>query len=209
MRSDNRIDRRTLIAGVTGLGLMGSRAAQSDPVEKPPAVQAPGATALYGAEDPAIPKLGLRWAFSVRILFADRFTINAPLPRGYVSVGSGEIWGPRLRGRVLPHSGADYHQASFDTYYVLEATDGALIFIHNRGSKRRFLAQPPPGQDPVPDREHDAQAPVPGGWVRFRVTPTFRAPVGPHDWMNNTVFVGNATKHPNPDRTVFTYYEVL
>jgi hypothetical protein len=200
---DRMIDRRALIAGAGGLGLAASsaatavRAAQAD---------APGA-ALYGPPDPAIPKLGLRWAFSARVIFADRFTINAPVPRGYTSVGVGEVWGPRLQGRVLPHSGADYYKNTFNTFYTLEASDGALIFIHNRGSKRKFEAQPTAGQDPVPAANPDPS--VPGGWVRFRATPTFTAPVGPHNWMNHTLFVANAAKHQNPDHTVFTYYEVL
>lgn len=198
---DGTIDRRAVLAAAGGLGLAGSGLQ--------PAVSraAPADAVTYGAPDPAIARLGLRWAFSARIVFADRFNINAPVPRGYTSVGTGEVWGPRLQGRVLPHSGADYYKTTFNTYYMLEAADGARIFIHNRGSKRRFKAQPPPGEDPIPDPAVDVNAP--GGWVRFRTSPIFVAPLGRHAWMNSTVFVADAAKHPNPDRTVFTYYEVL
>jgi hypothetical protein len=199
---DGTISRRSMIAAAGGgLGLLAST------VGAGPASAEPEGAATYGAPDPAIPSLGLRWAFSARIFFADRFMIDSPVPRGYTSVGAGEVWGPRLQGRVLPHSGADYYKTTFNTYYMLEASDGVLIFIHNRGSKRRFKAWPAPGQDPIPDPGVDPNAP--GGWVRFRAAPTFTAPVGPHEWLNSTVFVANAAKHAHPDHTVFTYYEVI
>jgi hypothetical protein len=160
----------------------------------------------YGGPDPGIPKVGLRWAFSATVFFADRIMIGSPQPRGYTSVGGGEIWGPRLQGRVLPSSGADYYKGSFSTYYMFEASDGALIFIHNRGTMRRFQAPPEPGKPLVPADTTEPGKPV---WTRFRATPVFTAPHGPHDWMNQTVFVANAQRRDNPDHTVFTYYEVL
>ncbi len=161
----------------------------------------------YGSPDPKTPKVGLRWAFSATVFFADRVMINSitsPTGRGYTSVGGGEIWGPRLQGRVLPASGADYYKTTFNTFYLFEASDGALIFIHNRGTMRRFQARPEPGQPPLPPAD-----PQSAGWTRFRATPVFTAPVGPHEWMNRTVFVADAQRQSNPDHTVFTYYEVL
>jgi len=161
----------------------------------------------YGGPDSKSPKVGLRWAFSATVFFADRVMINSitsPTGRGYTSVGGGEIWGPRLQGRVLPHSGADYYKTTFSTYYMFEASDGALIFIHNRGTMRRFQSRPEPGQPLLPPAD-----PQSAGWTRFRATPVFTAPAGPHDWMNRTVFVADAQRQSNPDHTVFTYYEVL
>jgi hypothetical protein len=163
-------------------------------------------TAYYGGPDPDIPRVGLRWAFSATVFFADRIMIGSPQPRGYTSVGGGEIWGPRLQGRILPASGADYYKGSFTTYYMFEASDGALIFIHNRGTMRRFEAPPEPGKPLVPVASPEPGKPV---WTRFRATPVFTAPHGPHDWMNRTVFVANAQRQDHPDHTVFTYYEVL
>jgi Protein of unknown function (DUF3237) len=154
--------------------------------------------------DADVPQVGLRWAFSATVFFADRIMIGSPAPRGYTSVGGGEIWGPRLQGRVLPHSGADYYKGTFNTYYMFQASDGALIFIHNRGTMRRFAERPEPGQ-PLVAPAADAKSP----WTRFRATPVFTAPVGPHEWMNHTVFVANSQRQDNPDHTVFTYYEVL
>jgi len=151
-------------------------------------------------------KVGLRWAFSATVFFADRIMINSPAPRGYTSVGGGEIWGPRLQGRVLPHSGADYYKTTFSTYYMFQASDGALIFIHNRGTMRRFPNPSGPGQPQAPTAGAD---PATTTYTRFRATPVFTAPSGPHDWMNRTVFVAHAQRQPTPDHTVFTYYEVL
>lgn len=169
------------------------------------AAKAPPA-AYYGGPDPDIPKVGLRWAFSATVFFADRIMIGSPVPRGYTSVGGGEIWGPKLQGRVLPASGADYYKGTFSTYYMFEASDGALIFIHNRGTMRRFQGPPEAGKPLTPVT---TAAPATPGWMRFRATPVFTAPVGPHDWMNRTVFVANSQRQSNPDHTVFTYYEVL
>ncbi len=194
-------------AGAGGDPAAGEPAAGGEPAKGSGPVAHEAEAAYYGGPDSKIPKVGLRWAFSATVFFADRVMINSmdsPSGRGYTSVGGGEIWGPRLQGRVLPHSGADYYKTTFSTYYLFQAADGALIFIHNRGTMRRFQAPPEPGHPLVP-----ATDPRSPGWTRFRATPVFTAPSGPHDWMNRTVFVADAKRQSNPDHTVFTYYEVL
>jgi hypothetical protein len=201
------MDRREFISAATAAGtgvLLGSLGTEPAMGAAGTATEAPP-PAYYGGPEPGIPKVGLRWAFSATVFFADRIMIGSPAPRGYTSVGGGEIWGPRLQGRVLPHSGADYYKTTFNTYYMFQAADGALIFIHNRGTMRRFQG-PPGGGPPVPANTGEPATP---GWTRFRATPVFTAPNGPHDWMNRTVFVANAQRQDNPDHTVFTYYEVL
>jgi hypothetical protein len=206
--ADRAISRRTFLgtAATAGTGI-----ALSALIDTPAQAKATGAAeplppAYYGGPTPDIPKVGLRWAFSATVFFADRIMIGSPTPRGYTSVGGGEIWGPRLQGRVLPHSGADYFKTTFTTYYMFEASDGALIFIHNRGTMRRFQGPQEPGRPLVPATNTDPKAPT---WTRFRATPVFTAPEGPHDWMNRTVFVAHCQRRDNPDHTVFTYYEVL
>jgi Protein of unknown function (DUF3237) len=205
------MDRRTFVgaAATTGaaaaLASFAAPAANTQPAGAKSDSAPPGAFYASGPE-PDTPKVGLRWAFSATVFFADRIMIQSPNPRGYTSVGGGEIWGPRLQGRVLPASGADYYKGSFNTYYMFEASDGALIFIHNRGTMRRFQAPPEPGKPLMPPANTDPGTPV---WTRFRATPVFTAPIGPHDWMNRTVFVANSQRQANPDHTVFTYYEVL
>jgi hypothetical protein len=203
-----RVDRRGFLSGATLAGAGAALSAlENDTARGDSPAQHPGtartaddaptqapAPQLFGAADPHVPRIGLRWAFSATVFFADRITIGVPIYRGYTSVDGGEIWGPRLTGRVLPHSGADYYKWTFNTYYMFQASDGALIFIHNRGTVRRVAA--PADTTPPPS-------------ARFRATPVFTAPAGPHDWMNRTVFVAHAQRRDNPDHTVFTYYEVL
>jgi hypothetical protein len=41
----------------------------------------------------------------------------------------------------------------------------------------------------------------------MRVAPTFEAPVGPHDWLTRTVFVGSADRYL--DHSIFRYFAVL
>ena len=205
------MDRRTFVGAAATTGAAAALASFAAPAANTPPANAKSdsasPTAFYAAgPDPDVPKVGLRWAFSATVFFADRIMIQSPNPRGYTSVGGGEIWGPRLQGRVLPASGADYYRGSFNTYYMFEASDGALIFIHNRGTMRRFQAPPEPGKPLMPPANTDPGTPV---WTRFRATPVFTAPIGPHDWMNRTVFVANSQRQANPDHTVFSYYEVL
>jgi len=205
------MDRRTFVGAAATTGAAAALSAFAAPAANTPPANAksdsaPPAAFYASGPDPDIPKVGLRWAFSATVFFADRIMIQSPNPRGYTSVGGGEIWGPRLQGRVLPASGADYYKGSFNTYYMFEASDGALIFIHNRGTMRRFQAPPEPGKPLLPPAKTDNGTPV---WTRFRATPVFTAPVGPHDWMNRTVFVANSQRQDHPDHTVFTYYEVL
>jgi Protein of unknown function (DUF3237) len=148
-----------------------------------------------------IPAIELEYAFSVRIDFKERHLWQTPVgKRGWVPATGGEIWGPRLQGRVVPYSGADYADAyGLNAHYVLEAADGSLIYIHNRGYLRQADGESFP-QNPKPARDSESY---------FRITPQFDAPAGPHDWLNRTVIVGTGQRHAEPDHTIFTYYAVL
>lgn len=119
---------------------------------------------------------------------------------------AGTIVGPRLRGRVLPMSGGDYAHVRPDgvveinAHYMLEASDGTLIYLQNRG----FLDRTHAGDDVAPGADANGALPY-----YFRVTPTFRAPDGPHDWLTRTVILGLGERHQDPDYTFFRYYAVL
>ena len=161
-----------------------------------------------------------RWAFSVSVFFKERVAIEAPFRRAFVPAIGGEIWGPRLQGKVVPYGGADFGGGGgpLDAEYMFEADDGHYIYINNRGYMRRVgwdpstaLNRPLPPLEPGEAFSQDfvaaADSDIP---LRMRTSPFFDAPAGtPHDWMNRTLFIGHGLRRTDPDRTVFTYYEVL
>ena len=152
----------------------------------------------------------LEHVFDIRINFDRRWStepIHRDGPRfAYTSVGAGGVVsGPRLQGQLVDHSGADWPMIRTDgvvelnAHYMIRANDGALIYIRNLGYVHGLLERP--GHDPVPPY--------------FRCTPYFRAPDGPHDWLNRTVIVGRGVRRPagegssEPDHSLFRYYAVL
>ena len=75
-------------------------------------------------------------------------------------------------------------------HYLLQADDGTKIYIQNLG----YLVRAQPGSSQP---------------SYFRVTPYFRVPKGPHDWLSRTVVVGGGERRSNPDRTLFRYYALV
>ena len=143
--------------------------------------------------------LKLEHVFDIRIDFHERRLfgpVSGGASQGYTSVKSGAVEGPRLNGKVVDYSGADWAAVRPDgvvelnAHYLLEASDGTLIYIRNLG----YVYGP-----------HAAS----GRNAYFRCTPYFRAPEGPHDWLNRTVIVGGGERRTNPDHSVFRYYAVL
>jgi len=137
-------------------------------------------------------------AFDIRMNFFKRVIfgpVSGGAKQGYVSFKDGVIKGPRLNGKLMEYSGADWAKVRMDgvvetnAHYMLEADDGTPIYIQNRG----YI--------------YNTQPNAPGP-AYFRCTPYFRAPVGKHDWLNRTVIVGGGERHENPDYTIFRYYTV-
>lgn len=148
--------------------------------------------------------------FDIRINFDRRWSTGAIHPggpnHGYTSVGTDcTVSGPRLNGKLVDHSGADWPVVRTDgvvelnAHYMIQADDGALIYIRNLGYVHGPLQRP--------DR--------PLLTSYFRCTPYFRAPDGPHEWLNRTVIVGVGQRRPKltpddaPDHSLFRYYAVL
>ena len=146
------------------------------------------------------------YAFEARLEFGERLRFG-PLPSGsrcgYVSVIGGIVSGPRLQGRIVPHSGGDWPHLwpdgtiEFDARYLIEAADGTLIYVQNRG----VAHAPPSVQARIDAGEH-----IDPSENYFRTTPVFQAPVGPHDWLCKTVFVGVGDKRA--DHSVFAFYAI-
>lgn len=159
--------------------------------------------------DPA-PRAGqvpasLHYVFEMRVDFRPERCVFGPLPgggsQGYTPCAGGTIYGPRLNGRVVPDSGADYADVRGDgtivinSHYLLEADDGTKIYINNRG----YLIPAGDGAEVIDGMRQPAY---------FRFTPTFVVPEGPHDWLGRTLFVGAGQRRTNPDHSIFTYYAV-
>ena len=153
-------------------------------------------------------KPGLELAFYVRLDFAEgprtRFTpAYTQFTRGFVGLEGGEVSGPLLSGRVVPHSGGDWPRfwagglVEFEAHYMLEAEDGTPIYVHNRGlawSSPEAFARIEAGETVPPEENY------------LRITPRFEAPEGRYNWLNRTVFVGVAERRGNS--TFFDYYRV-
>jgi hypothetical protein len=153
-------------------------------------------------------------AFDIRINFDKRWTlgpVSGGAHHGYTSIGEGStVSGPRLNGKLVDHSGADWPVirpdgvVELNAHYMIRADDGALIYIRNLGYVHGPLHAP--GQKAG---EPPAIAPY------FRCTPYFRAPEGPHGWLNRTVIVGVGKRVPKlepqdpPDHSLFRYYAVV
>jgi hypothetical protein len=140
--------------------------------------------------------IDLEFIFRARVFFRDRVTFP-PTPqgsRGYVSIKGGDFEGPRLRGRVVPNSGADWAlmrpsgTLEINAHYMFEEADGTPIYLYNRG----YLQRDKPGGQPS----------------YFVITPVFDCPIGPHDWLTRTVILGTGHRVTDPDHTVFDYFAV-
>jgi hypothetical protein len=92
----------------------------------------------------------------------------------------GRFEGKGIRGTVIP-GGGDFPVVRpdgvevIDALYRLRTDDGVQIIIHNEGLTY-------PNDTP--------------GWGRYRLAPTFIAPVGKYDWLNRGIFVSTLTEVP-------------
>ena len=156
--------------------------------------------------EPSVLDARLELVFETRVDFDDQRCIFGPLAdgsrQGYTPTTGGTVYGPRLQGRIVPGSGADFANVRADgvieinSHYLLEADDGTKIYINNRG----YLVPAAPGQGVVV--EGVAQP------AYFRFTPTFRVPAGPHDWLSRTLIVGAGQRCAGPDHSIFRYFAV-
>jgi hypothetical protein len=146
----------------------------------------------------------------LEFVFAAFVTVGTPLDAGPVASGrrriipitGGHVAGPRLSGRVLP-GGADWQvvlpdgTAQLIARYTVQAGDGTLISVVNRGVRR--------GPPDVLARLAAGDAVDPALYY-FRAAPGFEVAPGPHDWLARSVFV--ATGERAPDHVVIRVFEV-
>ena len=143
-------------------------------------------------------------------VFTARVDVGVPLELGQVSTGrrrvipivGGTVEGPRLTGTVL-HGGADWQivredgTAELVARYTLQATDGTLISVVNKGIRRgapEVLARIAAGEDVDPSEYY------------FRASPTFEVAPGPHRWLMDNIFV--ATGQRQAKQVVIAVYQL-
>lgn len=139
-----------------------------------------------------IPAVNLQHAFSIRFQLGRSVRFEGEMrSRNFEPVTGGEISGPRLQGRVVPQSGAEYASNNLmDTRLMLQADDGTWLYMQQYGYE-------------LEDREGESGTPY------FRVSPYFDTPPGPHAWLAKTVLLGTGERRQDPAELVIHYYEVL
>ena len=122
--------------------------------------------------------------------------------RRIVAIANGAVSGPKLRGRVL--SGADWQilrpdgTADLDARYTIQADDGALIYVVNRGVRH--------GPAEVLARLNRGEHVDPASYY-FRSAATFETSAPRHSWLTRAVMVGVGERYP--DKVVIQFWELL
>lgn len=158
------------------------------------------------ASDRPVPAANTRFAFEARV------TVAAPLvvgeaPHGLrrvVAITGGTFEGPRIRGRVVP-GGADWQFVrpdgvlSVEAKYTLEASDGAMIMVTNRGMRH--------GPPEVIQKLARGEAVDPSSYY-FRTVAEFEVALdSPHAWLNRAMFIGVAERQASA--AIIRFHEVL
>jgi hypothetical protein len=145
-------------------------------------------------ENEGIPAPALSFVAEIRVEVGQPITIGetgAGLRR-VVPILGGTVEGPRLSGRVVP-GGADFQILRADgvmeleAKYVLEAAEGALIYVVNRGLRHG----PADAVEKLMRGEF-----VDSKIIYFRAAPTFETAAPEYKWMMRSLFVCTGTRLP-------------
>jgi hypothetical protein len=120
----------------------------------------------------------------------------------FTPIAGGTVEGPKLRGVVLP-GGGDWSNTrgrvcELDARYLLQADDGAVIDIVNRGYYHE--------EGETPD-QYDDGLQVSHAGAYYRTSPAFRTDAPAHLWLARTVFVGLA-RQAREDVVAIRVYEL-
>jgi len=135
---------------------------------------------------------------NLRPLFRAEITLAAPqelgeTPQGrrrIIGITGGRFSGERLSGRVLP-GGADWQLirpdgvADLDARYTLETSDGALIYVRNRGYSH--------GSPEVIRKLASGEAVDPSLYY-MRTTPRFETGDTRYAWLNRVICVASGAR---------------
>ncbi len=143
----------------------------------------------------------LRPEVETEFLFEARIPLHAPIDAGQTPEGrrmiflvrEGSFNGPKLKGRVIPMSGADWARirpdgsGALDVRMCLKTDDGAVIFVHWHG----IMAATPQNRDYALDFEKPDD-PAGAGRYYFRTSPRFETGDERYYWLNNLVCVSKS-----------------
>jgi Protein of unknown function (DUF3237) len=148
-----------------------------------------------------------------QLTFAFEITVDVQPPldlgetqaghRRIVTIARGVVSGPKLEGRILP-GGADWQilrpdgTADLDARYTIQAGDGALIYVINRGVRH--------GPADVLARLNQGERVDPASYY-FRSAATFETSAPQHAWLTRAVMVGVGERYP--DKVVVRFWELL
>jgi hypothetical protein len=140
-------------------------------------------------------KPDLEFVFGLKARLGDMVVIGKS-PEGLrrmIPILDGTFAGPGLQGKVLG-GGADWQFVRDDgvtvaeAVYLLEAHDGTLIQVRNRGVRRgpaEVIERLAAGEDVDPAEYY------------FRTSPSFLVKDGPHAWLNSDLFVATGARMAN------------
>jgi hypothetical protein len=138
--------------------------------------------------------LKLQGLFKAEIELAPPQELGAgPLGRRrIIGITGGRFYGGRLSGRVLAGGGdwqvvRDDGVADLDARYTLETTDGALIYVRNRGYRH--------GPDEVLRRLAAGENIDPSQYY-MRTTPLFETGDQRYAWLNRIICVASGARRP-------------
>ena len=162
------------------------------------------AGAAGAAEGPSAPAPSLTYAFSFRVELAPPIEVGESEGgrRRFVPIAGGTVYGPRLKGVVLP-GGGDWQTilpgglTKIEARYFIKTNDGAVIEITNPGVR---TAEPS-----VTERLAKGEDVDPALYY-FRTTPQFRTGAAHYGWLARQVFVARAIRRP--DHVIIDYYSV-
>ncbi|MEF2978363.1 DUF3237 domain-containing protein [Subtercola sp. YIM 133946] len=135
----------------------------------------------------------LEYAFELRVEVGPPTHIgrSASEDLNFTPITGGTVEGSLLSGRILP-GGGDYwvtrgDTTQLDARYLIEAADGAVIDIVNRGYFR--------AADEVL-RRAEAGEPMTESDIYYRTAPVFQTDAPAHRWLTGNQFIGMARGEP-------------
>lgn len=137
---------------------------------------------------PAAPNLTFAFRITAEIAPVEIGGVGAYGERLHIPITGGRVEGKDFRGRIRP-GGSDWPvirrdgASAIEARYTVEADDGTLVLVHNRGlrvSSREILEKLRSREPVSPDEYY------------FRTVAEFDAPDGPHQWLRERIFIGSA-----------------